>query len=197
MKKTSQPGLPAENERSLSEPETTGINSRIRPTAPADGPISADNFGDRVNEIRRNTGALFVDKIIKMQLSEDASIAEFPENARKEWVEIIFELMTAAKAAMAESTAAIDFYVKFRQLKDDEERKPASQKLLLVERLSTWLSGKSFVYKTGVTVTTWKVERCTISDLSAAAPAFLAKNETAGETQQVQLFQVLAGLKIS
>ncbi len=193
-KKPSHPGALPSNDTAASGTHETPC-SAIKPRRRVSAALAFSEQAQEIRAVRGNTGAIAVRKILGIQLSDDSVIKSFPEETRESWMEIIASLMITAKSAL-EDDMPVDFYVKFRELKDEEEKKPLTEKLLFIPRLSSWLSGKHFSLKEGATTSSWKVSVCNSEDLMAAAPILVARNETTGQFQQVQLVHIMAGLKI-
>lgn len=179
-RKPSQPAFPAVHPESVSDD--------------GGGRSAAEIFSSNVRVIRGDTGALSLRAILPAQMAHSRFIEQFPADSRGRWVEIMTELMVTAKDCVGENLP-VEFYRKFRQLKEAEETRPVAEKLLFVERLAAALSGAAFVHKNGASISTLRVEFCSSDELESAAPSLPARSEN-GESQKVQLIHVMAGLKI-
>lgn len=179
-KKPSQPAFPAVDPENLRET--------------ADERSAAEVFSSHVRAIRGDTGSLSLRSILPAQMGLSRFIEQFPQQARGRWIEILTDLMVTAKDCMADNLT-VEFYRKFRQLKEEEETRPVGEKLLFVQRLAAALSGVSFTYKNGLNASTWRVEFCSSADFEGVAPTLTVRNDS-GEYQKVQLLHVFAGLKI-
>lgn len=156
---------------------------------------AAEAFTRNVEAIRGDTGALSLRNILPAQLAGSRFIQQFQEAQRLRWIEIISGLMISAKAS-AGNGSPVDFYHKYRRIREDEETKSAAERLLFTERLADALSGSSFTHKSGPSASMWTIILCTSDELGTAAPAVLARSHETGETQKIQLVHVLAGLRI-
>lgn len=179
--KPSQPAFPAVSPENLRE---EGNERSV-----------AEAFSTNVRAIRGDTGSLSLRAILPAQMTLSRFIAQFPEQDRGRWIEILTDLMVTAKDCMADNLT-VEFYRKFRQLKEDEEARPVGEKLLFIQRLAAALSGVSFTHKNGLSVSSWRIEFCSSADLDGVAPSLTARND-GGEYEKVQLLYVLAGLKIA
>lgn len=169
------------------------------------GPSAAEAFSASVDAIRNrthgDTGTLSLRTILSAQLAQSRFIQQFPEAARPQWIDIITELMVTAKACVANGSTSsgavtsVDFYQKYRKLREDEETRQTSEKLLFVERLADALSGTTFAVMEGNIATQWAIILCTSDELArSGAPSVLARGPS-GETQKFQLLHVMGGLR--
>ena len=183
--------------RSSAEPGETDPNSSRYGIV--EGRSAAEVFKGDITVIRESvrgdTGQLDLGNILSRRLICSPFIAKFAPEVQSEWAGIITRLMVAAKDAMAKG-AREDFYATFRDLKEQEELKPAAKKLLFIERFSNALPGEYFSAKGENNVETWKVLRCSSTELSGAAPQLLVENEATGEAKNMQLIDIMAGLKV-
>lgn len=156
---------------------------------------AAEAFSRSVEAIRGDTGALSLRSILPAQLARSLFMQQFRAEQRPRWIEIVSDLMISAKSS-ASNGSPVDFYHKYRRIREDEETKSAAERLLFAERLADALTGSSFTYKSSPSASMWTVILCTSDELGTAAPAVLARSHETGETQKIQLVHVLAGLRI-
>ncbi len=185
----SQPDLLALDDPSFDGVDGRGTDVRRRTVS------ASEAFSRDVEAIRKDTGTLSLRNILPAQLASSRFIQQFQGPQRLRWIAILSELMISAKGSVTNGSP-VDFYHKYRRIREEEETKSAAERLLFAERLADALTSSSFTHKSGPAASMWTVILCTSDEMGTAAPAVLARSHETGETQKIQLVQVLAGLRI-
>lgn len=126
--------------------------------------------------------------------SGDSMVEKFPEGVRL----AIRDLVTTAKHCMR-IRDRVDFYRLYRELREEERQRGPAEKLLLLPRLSVYLSGRRF----RLANEPWIVNLCSESQLNAEVPVVSARKEHSGTSfdqlpppEKISLIEILAGLDI-